>query len=309
MIINTGSRTDIPAFYSEWFYNRIREGYVLVRNPYNMNAVTRYQLTPDVVDAIMFCTKNPAPMLPRLHEIDNFRQLWHVTITPYGKDIEPNVPNKHKVLKSFQKLSEIVGKKCAVWRYDPIFLSDRYDIEYHLRAFEKMATELEGYTEQVIISFIDLYQKTKKNFPEVREVYPEEQEEICKAFVDIANTYGMQVVTCLEAKRLAAFGVDVSGCMNQEKVEQALGIKLNVPAGKAQTRDGCNCLLGGDIGMYNTCSHFCKYCYANYDRKTVEQNRMLHNPESPFLIGGPHEADTIKEADQHSWINNQISLF
>ncbi|MBQ3051022.1 MAG: DUF1848 domain-containing protein, partial [Clostridia bacterium] len=272
-------------------------------------AVTRYRLDPDVVDVLMFGTKNPAPMLPRLHELDAFRQLWHVTITPYGKDIEPNVPDKHEVLKSFQELSRLVGEDHVVWRYDPVFLSERYPMEYHLRAFEAMASELEGYTGQVVISFIDLFQKTKKNFPEVREVYEPEQDALSEAFVSIANAHGMKVVACLEDGRLARFGVDVSGCMNQKKVEDALGIRLAVPAGKGQTREGCTCLLGGDIGMYNTCTHFCRYCYANYDRATVLQNRELHDPESSFLIGGPHPADIVKDADQQSWLDDQITLF
>lgn len=309
MILNTGSRTDIPAFYAEWFYNRIQAGEVLVRNPYDLNAVTRYRLTPDVVDGICFCTKDPAPMLPRLSDLSAFRQLWHVSVTPYGRDVEPGVPDKRAVLKSVQELSDLIGPQRVVWRYDPIFLSERYPTDYHFRAFEQMASTLEGYTGQVIISFIDLYQKTKKNFPEVREVSFPEQEQIARELVSLAGEHGMKVIACLEDARLAAFGVDVSGCMTQEKVEEALGIRLKVPAGKTNARKGCACLLGGDIGMYNTCSHFCRYCYANYDRKTVEQNRALHDPESPFLIGGPHPADVVKDADQQSWLDAQISLF
>lgn len=309
MVLNTGNRTDIPAFYSDWFFNRIRTGEVLVRNPYNLNAVTRYRLDPAVVDALVFGTKNPAPMLPRLAELKGFRQFWHVTVTPYGKDVEPGVPDKHDVLKSFRQLSEAVGKDRVVWRYDPVFLSERYSKEYHLRAFETMASELEGATGQVVISFIDLFQKTKKNFPEVREVSPSDQDELAKHFVRIAQAHGMEVLSCLEDRRLAAFGVDVSGCMTQEKLEAALGLRFSVPPGKGQTREGCACLLGGDIGMYNTCAHFCKYCYANFDRETVVQNRALHDPESPFLIGGLHPADIIHDADQQSWINDQVTLF
>lgn len=143
----------------------------------------------------------------------------------------------------------------------------------------------------------------------MREVYEPEQDALSEAFVSIANAHGMKVVACLEDGRLARFGVDVSGCMNQKKVEDALGIRLAVPAGKGQTREGCTCLLGGDIGMYNTCTHFCRYCYANYDRETVLRNRELHDPESPFLIGGPHPADIVKDADQQSWLDDQITLF
>ena len=122
MIIQTGMRTDIPAFYSKWFMNRIKEGYVLVRNPYNERQVTRYRLTPDVVDLIAFCTKNPAPMLPYMNVLKPYGQYWFVTITPYGRDIEPNVPDKEKVMDDFKKLSDIVGVDSMGWRYDPIFI-------------------------------------------------------------------------------------------------------------------------------------------------------------------------------------------
>ena len=309
MILNTGSRTDIPAFYAEWFYNRVRAGEVLVRNPYDLNAVTRYRLAPDVVDALVFCTKDPSPMLPRLRELDAFRQFWHVTITPYGKDIEPGVPDKHEVLRSFRELSDAVGKERVVWRYDPIFLSDRYSMDYHFRAFETMAEELEGYTTGVIFSFIDLYQKTRKNFPEVREVTGPEQDAMAEQMVSVAHEHGMELIACLEDARLAGYGVDVAGCLTKEKLEAALDIRLDVPKHRAQTREGCACLLGGDIGMYNTCAHFCRDCYANYDRPTVVQNRERHDPESPFLVGGPHPADRIHDADQQSWLDPQIALF
>ena len=120
MIIQTGMRTDIPAFYSKWFLNRIKEGYVLVRNPYNERQVTRYCLAPDVVDLIAFCTKNPAPMLPYMNVLKPYGQYWFVTITPYGRDIEPNVPDKEKVMDDFKKLSDIVGVDSMGWRYDPM---------------------------------------------------------------------------------------------------------------------------------------------------------------------------------------------
>ena len=155
MIINTGQRTDIPAFYSEWFMNRIREGYVMVRNPFYPEQVTRYSLDPAVVDVLAFCTKDPSPMIPYLDEISPFRQFWFVTITPYGRDIEENVPPKERVMDAFRRVSEKVGPKAMSWRYDPIFISEKYPIEFHIEAFEKMAAELEGYTEQAVVSFID----------------------------------------------------------------------------------------------------------------------------------------------------------
>ena len=156
MIIQTGMRTDIPAFYSDWFARRLREGFVLVRNPYNPQVVTRYELNPAVVDAIGFCTKNPAPMLRYMDLLKPYGQYWFVTITPYGRDIEPMVPDKHQILDDFRELSKMVGIRSTGWRYDPIFLSDRYTKQYHLKAFRQIAEALDGYTETVVISFIDL---------------------------------------------------------------------------------------------------------------------------------------------------------
>lgn len=308
MILNTGSRTDIPAYYSEWFYNRIREGFVLVRNPYDPGQVIRYRLTPDVVDCLCFCTKNPEPMLKRLSELDSFRQLWYVTITPYGRDVEPCVPLKEQVIESFHRLTERVSPRALIWRYDPIFLSEKYSLDFHLGSFEKMAAALSGCTEICVISFIDLYEKTKRNFPGVQTVPFALQAELAKAFVEIGKRFGIAVKSCCETERLAAYGVDVSGCMTKEVIERAIGENLEVPRHPA-AREGCNCLLGNDIGMYNTCLHGCRYCYANYDKKTVEENYKKHDPKSPLLIGWPKKDDRIQEARQESWIDTQLRLF
>ncbi len=309
MIINTGSRTDIPAYYSDWFYNRIRDSYVLARNPYYPQQVTRLSLSPEVVDCLCFCTKNPEPMLERLDELVAYGQFWFVTITPYGKDIEPGVPDKDRVMASFQRLSKKVGKHAVGWRYDPIFLTEKYSLEFHVQAFEKMAKTLCGYTEQCVISFIDLYEKTKKNFPEARVVSRQEQEWIAEKFVEIGRRYDMQIYTCLENESLAQFGVDTSGCMTQKVIERAIGQNLEIPKSLQAAREGCHCLLGNDIGMYNTCGHGCLYCYANYDMETVRKNRRLHDPASPLLIGRLREVDVVKDAKQKSYVDGQMRLF
>ena len=309
MIINTGSRTDIPAYFSEWFYNRIREGYVLARNPYYPQQVTRLSLSPQVVDCICFCTKNPGPMLDRLDELDAYGQFWFVTITPYGKDIEPGVPDKTEVIRSFQRLSGKVGKHAVGWRYDPIFLTEKYTLEYHLQAFEQMSKMLCDYTEQCVISFIDLYEKTKKNFPGVRAVSLEDQERITASFVEIAKQYGIKIFSCLENESLARLGVDASGCMTQKVIERAIGQNLAVPKSLSAAREGCKCLLSNDIGMYNTCGHGCRYCYANFDMDTVRKNMALHDPTSPLLIGHLRQEDVVKEAKQQTYIDGQMRLF
>ena len=308
MIINTGSRTDIPAYFSRWFYKRIEEGYVMTRNPFYPQQVIKYRLDPAVVDCLMFCTKNPEPMLARLDELRDFRQCWFVTITPYGRDVEPWVPDKTRVMDAFRRLSELVGAGAVGWRYDPIFINDTYTLEFHMEQFERMAAYLSGYTHHCVISFIDLYAKTRRNFPGVREVSAAQREQIGQCFADIGKRYGMLIRTCCEGTELEKYGIDCSGCMTQPVVEQAIGVTLNVP-GKHSTRAGCDCLIGNDIGMYNTCGHGCLYCYANDDRKLVEQNMKLHDINSPFLVGGLQEGDKIKEARQVSWLDGQMRLF
>lgn len=280
MILHTGMRTDIPAFYAEWFVNRLQEGYVMVRNPYNPVQVTKYILSPDVVDAIAFCTKNPEPFLPYMDMVKEYGQYWFVTITPYGKEIEPNVPEKERVMESLQNLSEIVGINSIGWRYDPIFISEKYSLEWHVEKFEYMASKLSGYTNTCVISFIDLYQKVLRN----------------------------TIKACAEGTELASYGVDCGGCMTVDVFEKAIDCALEVPKVKG-ARSECGCLLGCDIGAYNTCEHLCKYCYANYDAKTVIENVQRHNPKSPLLIGELYRDDVINIAKQKSWKDIQLKLW
>ena len=308
MIINTGQRTDIPAFYSEWFANRLREGFVCVRNPYDPSQVSRYRLDPSVVDVIGFCTKNPEPMFKYMDLLKDYGQYWYVTITPYGRDIEPNVPDKHRLLDDFGKLSEIVGIDSVGWRYDPILISERYTMEYHLRAFEQMAAALDGYTKTVVISFIDLYPKVRRNFPEAAEVSKAQRLELGKAIIGIAASHGMTVKPCAEGDELAAYGADCSGCMKVSDYEKAIGKRLIAPK-RQGARAECVCYLSCDIGAYNTCKHLCRYCYANAEPQKVLERTKLHDPESPFLIGNYLDGDKIHDVPQESWIDRQTSPF
>ena len=307
MIINTGQRTDIPAFYAEWFANRLREGFVCVRNPYNPNQVSRYRLDPAIVDVIGFCTKNPTPMFPYMDLLRDYGQYWFVTITPYGRDIEPNVPDKHRLLDDFRKLSDTVGIHSIGWRYDPILVSERYTAEYHLHAFEQIAAALDGYTETVVISFIDLYPKVRRNFPEAREVPREMRIELGKKLIEIASSRGMTVKPCAEGDELAAYGADCSGCMQIRDYEKAIQNRLNVPKIKG-ARAECACYLSCDIGAYNTCKHLCRYCYANAEPSIVLSQSRLHDPKAPFLIGTYRDDDIIHDVPQKSWIDGQMSL-
>ena len=307
MILQTGMRTDIPAFYARWFLNRIKEGYVLVRNPYNPSAVTKYRIDPTVVDLIAFCTKNPAPMLEHMDVLKPYGQYWFVTITPYGKEIEPNVPDKAKVIEDFKTLSKAVGVNSVGWRYDPIFITEKYSLDFHLQTFEKMAKELAGYTHTCVISFIDIYKKVSRNFPQAREVNKTERIEIGKTFAEIGKDCGMTIKACAEGDELKPYGVDCDGCLTQSTYEAALHTRLNMPKRKGQ-RGACACFLGNDIGAYDPCKHLCKYCYANMDPKAVLYNSRLHDPNSPFLVGSHRPGDQIHEARQESWIDNQLVL-
>lgn len=309
MIINTGCRTDIPAFYSKWLMNRIREGYVMVRNPYYNTKVTKYSLDPKVVDCLVFGTKNPEPMLKYLDELDQYKQLWYVTITPYGKDIEPLVPDKAKVIDSFKKISEHIGINGVNWRYDPIFIGMGFDVRRHIECFEKIAKSLRGYTKHCTISFLDLYEKVKQNAPNIKPPTKEEQIELAKAFNKIGKDNGMKIHSCCEKTYLEEYGVDSKGCMSQEILEESIGNKLKAPKRK-NIREGCNCLIGNDIGAYNSCGHLCIYCYANANKEFVRKNMQKHNPNSLFLIGNSMSEDEVHEAKQISWKvqDSQISF-
>ena len=312
MILNTGLRTDIPGFFSEWFYNRIEDGFVYVRNPYAKNQIYSYRLDPELIDCIIFCTKNPKPMFENLEKIDKFNQYWHITITPYEKEIEPNVPPINDVLESFKYLSKKLGKENVTLRYDPIFINEKYTLEKHIESFEYIINSLSGYTTEAIISFIDLYEKTKRNFPKAREVTKDERLKLGKEFAQIGKKNNITIKTCVEGSELDKFGIDSSGCMTKEVIERAINKNLNVPKQKARNGE-CYCLLNNDIGEYNTCDHGCLYCYANSNKRLVKRNLKLHDPKSPILIGEIKEDDIIKEMKQKSLIINdstrQTKLF
>lgn len=307
MILFASGRTDIPAFYSEWFVNRIKAGFVDVRNPYYNQQVTRYKLDPKVVDCLVFCTKNPEPMIKYLEELKNFPLYFHVTITPYGKDVEPNVPSVDEVIESVGRLAEEIGKDKICWRYDPIFVNETYSVAAHIRIFKEMCEKLAPYTSRCIISFIDLYEKTKRNFPEVKEVSEADQRFLAGAFSSIAGKCGIQIESCAEKIDLSPQGVIPGACVSKEIVERITNVRLKINE-RSALRKHCICLPTRDIAYYNCCPHLCKYCYANYDEKLVRKNYALHNPESSFLIGEARADDIINLAKQESFRDPQLYL-
>lgn len=309
MIINAALRTDIPAFYSKWFFNRLKSGFVMVRSPYAQHIVYRYNLSPKVVDLFSFCTKNPLPMLGNLHLLKDYGQYWFITITPYGKDIEPNVPDKKDIISGFCELSAKLGKNCVGWRYDPIFLTKDYDISFHKAAFEKIACALSGATDIYVISFVNIYDKVKKNFPEAKAVSLEEKLDLGEFLVKTAAKYGMKLKPCVSGLELGRFGADLSGCATKQTFEKVLGENLNMPPKQMGREKKCHCYISCDIGAYNTCGHLCRYCYANYDSKTVLENIKKHNPASPLILGSVDSKDIIRNVAQYSWRSKQVTFF
>lgn len=291
MILNVSGRTDIVAFYTDWFMNCYHKGFVDVKNPFNQKLVSRIYF--DDVDAILFCTKNPTPILRYLKEIKK-PILFHVTLTPYKKDIEPNVPPKGEVIQSIKKLSKIVGMENLFIRYDPIFLSERYHLEYHKKAFENMCSLLENHVKHIIVSFIDDYKNVRKNSKElkIKKFTEDDYKEIGISFSESARKHGMTVQTCFEKRNLIEYGFQKGECLSQEMAYRLT--KKIYKKWKARKGGNCNCVEMVDIGVYNTCKHFCKYCYANYDEKKVNLNVTQHDSESSILIGHIGKYDCIK---------------
>ncbi len=305
MIISASRRTDIPAFYSEWFMNRIKAGYIMSRNPMNFYQVSKISLDPKVVDCIVFWTKNPAKMMQHLSYLDemNYKYYFQFTLNPYPRYIEKELPDHLALINIFKDLSKKIGKEKVVWRYDPIFLTDRISINYHLKAFEKLAHHLSGYTERCVISFIDMYKKCERNLKSLNVLDMDESQmrEIAGHFARIGKKYGIQLETCAEAIDLDELGIKHGKCIDDKLISKIIGFPLDIKKDKNQ-RPECGCVSSIDVGAYNSCAHHCLYCYANYNYETVEKNRKEHDVNSPFLIGNSSEKDKVTERKMNSYV-------
>ncbi len=290
--MNVSGRTDIVAFYTDWFMNRIKEGFFDVRNPFNKKLVSRIYY--DDVDAILFCTKNPIPIVDKLKYI-NKPILFHITLTPYKKDIEPNVPNKKYIINSIKEISKIIGIDNIYIRYDPIFLSNKYNIDYHIKAFNKLCKLLNGYVKHFIVSFIDDYKNVKKNKSIInyRKFTEEDYKAIGTNFSKIARENNMTVQTCFEDRNLTEYGFIKGECLSHTLAFKLTG-KTNFKTWTARKEKKCKCVEMVDIGVYNSCCHFCKYCYANFDENKVRANFKNYNKNSSLLIGNIEKDDIIK---------------
>ena len=196
MILNTGARTDTVQYFSDWLLKRFEEGFVYTRNPLFPNKVTRYELSPEKIDLVLFCSKNYAPILPRLHEItDKYRTYFHYTITAYGKDVEPGVPSIDESIDTLIALSGQVGKQRVAWRYDPILLTDKYTVTAHEKTFAYMAEKLAPYIDRCIFSFVEMYKKLQTNMPELVPLTERDKDRLAETLGSVAAQLGIHIQT------------------------------------------------------------------------------------------------------------------
>lgn len=307
MILSVSRRTDIPAFYCDWFFNRIQEGFVDVRNPMNPHQVSRINITPEVVDCIVFWTKNPQNMLARLHELDNYNYYFQFTINPYDKQIEANVPVKIEIIDTFRLLSQQIGNHRVIWRFDPILFTEKIDVAYHKKYFEELAKRLEGLTTKCVISFVDLYKKTLANtrFLNMREPSVSEMKHLAENLATIASRYGIQVQSCAENVDLEDEGIKHGCCIDPTLIEEICGYHINVKKDKNQ-RTECRCVESIDIGAYNTCCHACAYCYANFNREMVILQKSKHHMSSSLLVGCLSDDDVVTNRKVCLWKSTKL---
>ena len=311
MIISASRRTDIPAFYSDWFLNRIKERYVLVPNPYNSKMISRISLDPAVVDCIVFWSKNPAPMLEKLDKLKDYNYYFQFTLNPYGPDIENHLPTISKRIDTFKRLSDRIGKEKVIWRYDPVLTNETYTPSFHKEKFAEIAYELKEHTEKCMLGFIDHYQhiRTTVSRFNIQPLLKADIEEMAMSFKKTVDTCSIQLDTCTVKVDLTHLGIPGGLCIDNQLVERIAGYPISVRKDKNQ-RDICRCAESIDIGTYESCLNGCIYCYAikgNYN--TVKYNLNKHDKNSPMLVGELQEDDIVKERLVKSLRNDQFSLF
>ncbi|MTI67043.1 MAG: DUF1848 domain-containing protein [Firmicutes bacterium] len=289
MILSVSRRTDIPYYYSEWFINRLKEGFVYVRNPMNYHQVSEIDLSKNNIDCIVFWTKNAKNIIPKLNKLSEYNYYFQYTLTPYDNNIEKNL-NKKDAFNNFIKLSKLIGKHKVILRYDPIIISENITKEYHYKKFNNLLKNLSKYTEKCIISFLDMYKKTKNNLKNTNiiKISNNEKIEIVKSLKQISDKYNIKLESCCEDLEI----INNGKCVDDILISDILGFDIKVNKDKNQ-RSKCNCIESIDIGTYNTCKNNCIYCYSNYSYSSVIKNVKKHNKYSPLLIGEITKDDKI----------------
>jgi hypothetical protein len=306
MILNISGRTDIVNHYSNWLFKRFEEGYVLSRNSLFPNSVRRYDLAPDKIDCIIFGSKNYAPVLSCIEEITSrFNTYFYYTITAYGKDVEPGVPDIDTSIATLLNLSEIVGSKRIAWRYDPVLLTNKYTIAQHFETFEYIAHRLSGHIDRCIFSFVEMYKKHDTNFPELIPLTKEDTDKLARGLGEISAKYNILLQTCGLEENYALYGIKTSGCVTLDILGQANNLQFRNMKHKG-FREGCQCIESRDMGALNSCPNGCKYCYANKNAQLPCENYKLHDPESPLLIGQLKPTDNLQSGVQKTFLIPKI---
>ena len=298
MIISASRRTDIPAFYSEWFMNRIREGYCTVPNPFNRSQVSKVSLKPDDVDVIVFWTRNPRPLFPHLAELDRrgYRYYFQYTVLDNPRLIDPKSPPVETAIAAFRELAGVVGMDRVIWRYDPIVLSEATPVEFHVAAHAYIAKALAGFTSRNVISLVDIYRKAQSRLAllgkagiVVENIGPDDAATPLPALLlplaMTAHACGMEIVSCAEEHSMSQYGIMPGKCVDDDYIARTFGLRLNAKKDPAQRR-ACGCVVSKDIGMYDSCLFGCQYCYATSSFERAKQNHDAeHHDDSPSLLG------------------------
>ena len=293
MIVSVSRRTDIPALYADWFFHRLSAKTVCTKNPFNRKQVRKVSLAEEDVTGFVFWTRNPEPFLNKIHRLKGYAYYFHVTLTPYGSDLEPAFKDKERILASVKKLAGLIGKERIVWRYDPVLLSKQYRESDHYAHFEECAKRLSGSVNEVTVSFVNAYRKNAKALEKagIETLSDAKKRKMAKRFMDIAYKYGITLSFCAEpALQEARF--PAAKCVDEQKFARLKG--KSIPYEKDPNQRGaCGCAKSVDIGAYDTCTFGCGYCYATNRRENALQNKERHHQTSPFLLGDFMGDETI----------------
>ncbi len=312
MILNVGLRTDIVNHYSDWLFRRFREGFVYSRNPLFPMRVNSYDLSPDEIDAVSFCSKNYTPVMSRLHEItDRFRTYFFYTVTAYEEDLEPNIPPIEESVRTLKELSKLVGREKLAWRYDPVLLTSKYTAERHFETFERLCEEISPYVSKCIFSFVEMFVSIEKNIKDLIPLKSESKHFLARGFAKIAEKYDLPLQICCAENGFDVYGIKQEGCLTLETLGEVNNCRFR-SVKHTGNKAGCRCILSRDIGWYDSCPSKCLYCNANRGLEDVQENFERHDPYSPLLIGHLKKEDTLLKGVQTSFLlhdGKQLSLF
>ncbi len=308
MILSVSRRTDIPAFYADWWYRRVDEGFVLVPDPYDPQHISRVTLSPSAVDCIVFWSKDPAPMLPRLSELDARGYLYYFTftITGWGNALEPGAPDTAAAIDTFRTLSGLLGPARVDWRFDPILLGGERTPERVAKQFARLCAQLAPLTTRCILSFADPYAHLDKSLP--RPPDDGQIRDTAALLAPVAKRYGLPLFTCAERADLSSFGIQKGACIDPDKISRLLGCALEAVKDPGQ-RKACGCVQSVDVGVYDTCPGGCRYCYATPHPAAAARRCQAHDPAAPMLTGWPRGDEKITDRPMPPLSGGQLTLW